>query len=79
MRITKKADGLSLTKAFAEQRKQDGNSAKLRASVARLLNPGKASTEVVGEVFDLIVRRMASTGRITRSDVQSVLTGFDVD
>lgn len=80
-RITKRDVKPSLTaaQAFAQQRQQEYGSARLRNAVKNLLDEGKASTEVVGEVFDLILRRMDGTARITRADVERVLPGFSAD
>lgn len=80
VRITKKAfvPTLSPSTAFAEQRKQEADSYRLRQAVKALLSNGKASTAVVGEVFQLIVNRMDGTGRITGEDIRNVLPGFDV-
>lgn len=81
MKIVKKAVVPTLTpaQAFAQQRQAEYGSARLRQEVKRLLDEGKASTEVVGEVFQLIVNRMSHTGRITKADVERVLPGFTTD
>lgn len=80
MKITPKPTVPVLTarQAFAQQRSKESGSYRLRAEVKNLLNEGKASTEVVGEVFQLIVSRMEGTGRVSNADVQRVLRDFDV-
>ena len=81
MKIVKREYKPTLTPsaAFAQQRSQEGGSARLRAAVKNLLNEGKASTQVVGEVFQLIVNRMDGTGRITSADVEAVLPSFTAE
>lgn len=80
MKITPKpvVPQLTARQAFTQQRSKENGSHRLRLEVARLLNEGKASTDVVGEVFQLIVTRMSGTGRITNADVARVLKDFDV-
>ena len=81
VRIVKKDVKPSVTpsQAFAQQRANEGGSARLRDAVKALLNEGKASTVVVGEVFAHIVNRMEGSGRITAADVERVLPGFAVE
>lgn len=81
IRIVKKAYVPTLTpaQAFAQQRQQENGSYRLREAVKCLLNEGKASTDVVGEVFHLIVTRMEGTGRVTKQDIERVLPGFTTE
>lgn len=81
MRITEKpvVPNLTPAQAFAKQRAKEGGSYRLRTEVKALLNEGKASTEVVAEVFELIVRRMGPTGRVHQADVARILKDFNIE
>ncbi len=81
IRIVKKAYVPVLTpaQAFAQQREQESGSFRLREAVKALLNEGKASTAVVGEVFNLIAVRMEGTGRVTKQDIERVLPAFTTE
>lgn len=81
MRIVKKdvKPVLTAAEAFRQQRTNESGSYRLRQAVKNLLNEGKASTEVVAQVFGVIVAGMSSTGRITKADIEAVLPGFTTD